>query len=90
MEPVEEDTRAQPVADAVENTGLPSVPDPILDPVENTVLSLTVSPRLETRLEQRIFKEVALLYPEMIPALLRVARRVLDWYVVACQTWAVG
>ncbi|KAJ7876084.1 hypothetical protein B0H14DRAFT_2714522 [Mycena olivaceomarginata] len=73
MEPVEEDTRAQPVADAVENTGLPSVPDPIPDPVENTVLSLTVSPRLETRLEQRIFKEVALLYPEMIPALLRVA-----------------
>ncbi|KAJ7807877.1 hypothetical protein B0H14DRAFT_2872018 [Mycena olivaceomarginata] len=79
MEPVEEDTRARPVADAVENTGLLSVPDPIPDPVENTVLSLTVSSRLETRLEQRIFKEVALLYPEMIPALLRVARRVLDW-----------
>ncbi|KAJ7350674.1 hypothetical protein DFH08DRAFT_862093 [Mycena albidolilacea] len=81
MELVEEDTRAQSVPDAVETT-VPS------SAVENTVLSgqnislsddSAVSPRLETRLEQRIFKEVALLYPEMIPALLRVAHRVLDW-----------
>jgi hypothetical protein len=98
MELVEEDARAQSVPDAVETTVPSSVSDPIPDAVENTVLSgqnislsddSAKSSRLKTRLEQRIFKEVALLYPEIIPALLRVEHRVLDWYVVARQTWAV-
>jgi hypothetical protein len=63
------------------------------DPVQRTVLTssnLPALPRFERGLEQKIFEHVAHLYPQMIPILLRVARRVLEWYVPVFKLVSAG
>ncbi|KAF7362340.1 hypothetical protein MVEN_00580600 [Mycena venus] len=57
----------------------PPVSDPVQAEIPVTPNNLRPLPKLAAKLERRIFLDVASLHPEMIPALLTVARCVLDW-----------